>query len=126
MPVAICIECGEQIHWRNKRGVRLSEIKCPKCKGDLKRAVWSDINGYQIMGSPKSKKGKMIICSLCGKKRKNTGHNVQTLKEDTTFKIVKRKGPFKFLALDTDDKEVTLKAGEIICWSHYPEYPIYL
>jgi len=55
MPRALCKECGHEQWWSNKRGVRLANIPCEACGGELRRptkeerrkwskARWAKIN----------------------------------------------------------------------------------
>jgi len=47
MPTAICKECGTLRYWHNRRGTRLSELKCYKCGGVLKRADFGKDYGHE-------------------------------------------------------------------------------
>lgn len=48
MPAAKCENCGHLFHWRNQRGVRLKDFKCPECGASgIKRAVWGKDYEYK-------------------------------------------------------------------------------
>jgi hypothetical protein len=65
MPTAICTTCRVSQHWRNQRGVRLSDLRCA-CGGKLKAAIWTG-TGYELRQSSNQNKGrKKAICSVCG------------------------------------------------------------
>lgn len=42
MSNAVCMSCGEWVHWRARRGTRLADIQCPKCKGKLRARTTAD------------------------------------------------------------------------------------
>jgi len=49
MPAAKCENCGHLFHWRNQRGVRLKDFKCPECGASgIKRAVWEKITSIRM------------------------------------------------------------------------------
>src|SRR5262245_61520734 len=68
MPAAICKKCGDIMRWRNQRGVRIADSKCPKCGGSYAAAVWNN-GAYEIRKSTKGKGNtgrKRAPCAICG------------------------------------------------------------
>lgn len=110
MPIVICEDCSKEIHWRNKRGNRVPK-EC-KCGGELKRAAWDyDNHCYRIMQAI-VKKGRMIICPLCGRRRKSPGYSVKQIREDTIFKVLVINGS------ESEEKDFTVPAGNFVCYYH--------
>ena len=119
MPVMKCAECGADYPYRNKRG-----FKAPKqcrCGGELKKAGWDyqGAGGYKIIEN-KIKKGKMVSCAICGRRRKSTGYNAVQLKEEKTFKVIR--GGW----LTGKEDNLTVPAGAFICWSHSEKHATHL
>jgi hypothetical protein len=67
MATAICGQCGDVLHWRAQRGVRLADFAC-KCGGAYKAATYQD--GRWVMRKPASggaNAGRAKTpCAICG------------------------------------------------------------
>lgn len=110
MPTAICTDCSEPRHWTNRRGERLSSMRCLKCGGRLKAAQWDPDLGRYIV-RPKIERPKLTRkeCVLCGR-ASYARWKTRTLTQPGTFRLVSyQPGP---------DREVTLPAGAVVCWTH--------
>lgn len=121
MPEMMCGNCSKVVHYRNRRGCKAPKV-CPDCKGELKKAAFYplDEGGYEYrIVKTQIKKGKMINCKLCGRRRKSTGYNAVKINKDTEFKVIRG----SYLTYK-DVEMVTIKAGDYVCWSHLPDFPI--
>lgn len=107
MPDAICKVCGETTYWRAQRGTRLADYKC-KCGGELKRKDIERKKLDRITGH----------CALCGRRRSVPGGGV-ILSHSESFQLFH----------PGDGMPATIQilpAGAMICWSHSPDYPVFV
>lgn len=123
MPTALC-ECGKAVHWRNRRGMKLADVRCECGRTGLKAAKMAPEGGYVVRESS-APRGTMCKCALCGRRRRVPGGGV-ALKEPTIFRVYFSNTGSRLLATDYSEEERPLQAGDVVCWHHSPAHPIFL
>jgi hypothetical protein len=119
MPVAICPVCDVKVDWRNARGSRLSDLRCPKCGGPVKRATRTNEGWVVGTTTPGTAGRKFVACALCGRNRMAPGGGIR-LREATTYQVWWAPDS----AAELTPASVSIPAGTVVCWHHEPGYPV--
>lgn len=95
MPIAIC-ENGHEVSWRNQRGVRLADMRCPE-KGCGKP--------LHSRGKGAARRGRCVVCTrLCESTVPDLGHPLEA---------------YGYLDLrPSREKLRDVVPGEHLCWRH--------
>lgn len=112
MPAAIC-DNKHVMHWSNRRGSHLSEMRCPQanCGLPLHQARYDyETKTYVMRESVGAVGRKFEHCAICGKRRSVPGGG-RRVEYDTVY----------FADWPHQTEEKTIKAGSVVCWHHTPK-----
>ena len=105
MSRAVCKECARIVGWSARRGVKLSDHRCPHCGGSLHGMT----AGRPTVG------GKIKECALCSRRRRE--RNLTLLTVPARF-LVTYYPEGKLYFVDSREAEVLIPAGQYVCGYH--------
>ena len=104
MPTLIC-DHEHVSHYRNTRGSRIADMRCPECGGVVHRAVFLDGRYQRLRQNSAKSLGAFATCAVCGKRRRQNGSNARTAEVDS-------------MTLTVTGELLPVSANSTVCWCH--------
>lgn len=117
MPTAMCLKCQRAIRWRNQRGTRLADLRCPQCGSGLVRAMWAADGHLVVPGHGGHPPEKFIRCVICGRRRKPGGMTCQQVEVASRLNAKER----EWRSGRNQPVPEVIPAGSTVCWHHQLE-----